>query len=491
MNKGSNNPSQPKKKKAKSKQKQPSASRSAAKRVAKNLVRGELEKAEIAMDDFTRMRIEQAESIVLSMTAPKEYPPVRTSTVFTAGPTAVAKLYQVQNASFADYVTTGSPNNSAAFVFRDPYRAFITLVQVNAGFTYSYSTTTFSVSNAVSKVQIPGLSWVGGSGAQPHGPILYPGQVDDDTRQYFYAGYNKTFTLANNIGTALSVYTYRYWQGIITPGPTFNVANGTSATYTTTLQNGYYGFDVYGAAVATGTFSFSLSAPVVASPAIYEWGHFALPDLTSVADSVDAIKIYGAALMYTNTAAPINRQGKIAGCQIPQGREWFDYVDYSIVSTLESACVKSAENGIYGFLKPMQAGDYDFRDRNKLNSAGIQDSWFKLNPDSDFLAIALNVNTTAGQDGQYLASFAIEFETQKQWFEKEVPSINARATEFAVGMVGKMPQWHENPLHLSDITNWLKDTASSVYNYVKETLPDIVSGATKVATIAGAVLPLL
>lgn len=466
------------------KQKAPATAKSPAKRAAKNAMRA-------VMNVPRNLEEVQIEQVVSSVAAPGEFDAVRMGSEYGSYSTAVAKLFQRQNAYFTNLNAAGAGSDFYAFLFRDPYRSFITEVSFR---DYDYRTTVkaFSLSGTPTQVSWPGMFNQGGD--KVHGDVLYPGQVDDSTRQYywFFPQGNAKAELINSSSFTIGVIVYRYYRGVINQDRVVSCPPNTS----TLLHDGSDGYYAYDMSTTAGSVTASLqlrySANIGSGGSLASIpGHFALPYMVENTASADAIKLYGASLMFTNTAAPLVRQGKLAGCQIPRGREWIDFLSYSTVSTLQNACSMDAVNGMYGFLKPTQPEDFNFRDRDEITSGVVTQAYFKLSPDSDFLAIAGSVSTVEGRDGYFTASYALEYRTNDQWRETSAPHISPNVVSTAMMLVGRLPQWHENPLHLSDIGKWLSSTMNSIYEGVKEALPKIVDVASKVVTIGGHLIPLL
>lgn len=134
------------------------ASKNPAKRAGKNA------KHIAQLDEAQRRALEipEIDKIIMSVAAPSESEAVRMSGGFSAFPTALGKLFYEQKPAFGDYITAGNEVSTAAFAFRDPFRSFITLVDVTAGFAYQSIITT-TISNGVSDCAFPGLFYLTGA----------------------------------------------------------------------------------------------------------------------------------------------------------------------------------------------------------------------------------------------------------------------------------------------------------------------------------------
>jgi hypothetical protein len=253
----------------------------------------------------------------------------------------------------------------------------------------------------------------------------------------------------------------------------------------------YYGLDIIGSSSGAITVEYTQ----VGVTSTVEWAHFPTPFFAQNIASIDSFKIYSASIMYTNDASPLNRQGKIAGMQVPRGRSWTDFTTYSAIAQQSEASSMSAENGMYGYLKPTQPEDFNFKDRDTVSVTsgvtGVRDVWFALRTDSDFLAVSINVTTPEGQDGFWTPAWQMEFRTVDQMREVGTAQNTEEEIDVAIRLLAACPQWYENPFHISSIMNWIGDKMNDAYEVARKILPGIVKGATTVAQIGAAVIPLL
>jgi len=457
--------------------KKPSMSKNPAKRVAKNTV------VNMRMSSVKKAR--QMEKILASIAAPKEYPAVRLGTSFGSYQTAVANPFRITNSGW-----DSGTNSTSAFLFRDPYRFFISRVTTTSPSVYQYQVQGTGQSIAVEAIGLqfgPLLNVATTTATNTvHGNALYPGRFSDSKRSWIWVEAGQPLTITNPTTATLSFFPY-----FLTPDGTEQItATQTVASLTPLIFNvafsGYWSFDVN----ATANVAF---VPLISLniPAGTWWGHRSVPWMTANYSSCDAMKLYAGSLMFTNEASPLNRQGKIAAAQIPQGRDWRNYTSYSTVAGVKDAYVSDAENGYYGFLKPTQPHDIDFIENNSIGIGGLVFAWFDLSVPSDFMAVNVTVTTPLGQDGYYTYAAAFEYRTSDQWRDVEHPTITAETVMDSMSLVARLPQHHENPFHLSDIYDWIKNAVSDIWGGFKSALPVVADVATKTAGIAAAIAPFL
>lgn len=473
-------------------QKQVALSTNPSKRVAKNV-----------MSSLKKMTKEQVQ-ILLSIMAPKEFLPQRLGSQLGSYQTAVANPYAVYNTGWCDLdpsASTGSISGpvSVNYVFRDPFRFNVYCVpNASTTTTYEYRTTldgTVFYSTTYQTLQFNRLGYF--SGTKLHGDYLYPGKFSNNTRTYVWCDATSCVQIINGSTYALSVLPfYARSDGQISRGTVTGIAAANTGTFTLGPDDHmgtgcYVGFDL---AIPGGTFKLNavqISVNSQGQAGIW-WGHRSLPWIDQNVNSIDAIKIYGASLMITNEASPLNRQGKLAAAQITEGRDWRQFTNYQAISSIKDSYVNNALNGYYGFLKPTQPKDIDFRDQtSNLASGSVNLAWFSLDNPSDFLACATVVTDVNGRDMYATISSAVEYRTEDQFRDVEPPTAPWSVVFEAMTMISQAPQHHENPFHISDIFDWLGEQFSGLWRGVKEAYPIVMEGLNTAVKVGGIVAPLM
>lgn len=417
--------------------------------------------------------------LVKAFANPFDYGCVRLPSQFQYYPTAVANPFIKTPTVFAP-IDTGESNQPTAtvgFLFRDQFRAAILVQNSQSGYDYrSGDFTILSPANiAGSEQPLPLWPLVvqSASPTRPHGEALYPGVLEGSELGFYWSQQGDTFLFTNSMAGSNTIKVYRWAGAVKEYMGNISVPAGGSATYNV-LGPGYFGFTVSnGTANQTGIMSFRLvlSSNTRAST----FGHLSLPEMYgSFANIVEAAKIYAGSIMLTNQAAPLVRQGKIASAQIPTGRYWFDFTTYTSIAETRDGVTKDAVEGAYSFLKPTQPADFNFK--NETSITAVDDlGFFHLVPDSDFLAHYAVVTTAEGRDFQWTFCWGLEYRTTSKWIDVEESDIPESVLSCFHTMFAKIPQHYTNEFHISDIGNWIKEAASKVYGFVKDSLPHLVT----------------
>lgn len=475
--------------------KSPHMSKNPTRQVAKNT----LVMARGAVQEAMARKIEK---IILTVSAPKEFPPERLGSTFGSYPTAITNPFAVHATKQDNFVDNQLP----VFLFRDPRRfcVYPQLVPYNATsgtiwFEYkaNYASNAFTVGLAAMALPGQPAAWL--NGPQMHGPVVYPGRYRGSFRSFYWLSdtARMLFQNINSAGMVINVQLLKLTEaGNVSPvGNPIACANAVSTNIPSTGA-GYYAIEIAGATGVTdyqGSITFTEYTTTILPTVgkLYLWRHLAVPDQNKADDAAEAMKLYGASLMWTNQASPLNRQGKIAAVQIPQGRDWRSFLQFDTVARQRDAYTSNAVNGYYGFLKPTQPNDIDFIENNTHTGGSFQTGWWDADVRSDYLALIVQIDDLDGQDGYLTIAAALEFRTSDQWRETETPTATPEVVMKAMSIVSKLQQHHENPLHLSDILGAIRGFFSDVWDGIKETVPVVADVAHKTASIAMAVAPFL
>lgn len=469
----------------------PSMSQNPSKRVGKNVLG--LARATSHHEELANTGLAQAfESVILTMSAPENFEAVRLGSVAGSYETAVANPFGVYQAYW------NSLTSSNGFLFRDPCRFFVYYYDLagatgNSNYSFSYANLPLKIANSSNGGDpMPGYPLPWSSGVQTHGPKLYPGRRTDSFRSYYYLanGYIAV-TNATNPSTAIGGSLWFLGENgsetRIDTQPTAIAAGGILQWSIT--APGYYAIDL--ATAGTCAFGGTYTVSQQTGPGFFTYAHRAIPDLETKAATAQAIKIVGASLMFTNDAGPLNRQGKLAALQVAQGRDWRNYLTYDSLIASKKNYTNTAVNGYYGFLKPTEEHDVRFITNQSPANVGGSNAWFNLDTPSDFLAFNVMVTDPDGRDGRYRIATSMEYRTEDRWIDVEEPVIPFTVVQSAMSCACKMPQHHENPLHMEDILNFVKDVGRRLYTGLTDAVPKVIEVASKIATVGAAIMPFL
>jgi hypothetical protein len=447
---------------------------------------------------------------------PFDFTPVRYSGPFATRETAVNRLFAITTAGWN--TTDASPtvrdqlplSDTVYFLFRDPRRCSI-MYDANAGAnTWSYTWTvtdgngTHGVTDSYTIVygEYPRFNVAQCTTSYAPHQVKMISAEDDEGVNYFWvdatSGAPTTLSLTNLVVSAGITYVLRKWvNGLVTEVTVTTATNASGVLNISLTSSGYYTFTILTLAGALNTTT--MRNTVTGTSSVYCHNHF--PGLSSNIQSAPDIRTTAAALMYTNDAAPLYRQGKITAFQAMGGEEWTQYGlgsttsgVFSSIASLNGSRVKTAENGLYAFLKP--SDDTDFDNVPVADDVAVYaDSAilpYPLVPDSDYLVVYCSISQQAGRDGYWTPTWGIEYETQDNWHSVAAPIIPPDQYMDAVFLSTRLEQFHENPLHLSDITSFLRGMVGPAAAGLSAAAAAVPHPAVSAGmTVAGSVLSLL
>jgi hypothetical protein len=381
-------------------------------------------------------------------------------------------------------------NESPSFLFRDALRNFVHIVYMGAQAAYTGAMTFTTTGNMDNFPTYPtqggGLLTV--STDTPHGKVLYPGRVGPaDQHRGWLANTNDAIQLAIDTTPYAAGQTLYAHIKQLQNGTWKNIGQLPFAGSTGTVTQTYY-VGKTGYYAITFTYSNNTMIANTANLVLYVgttgqtvWGQKSLPNFDVNYNFIDALRVVGVSLMYTNTASPLNQQGQIVGLQVPKGSSWLQWASFGTNSVDQKSRILKAANGMYGFLKPTSRDDldmivYELPDQANVQNAG-NECVFNLYPSSDFLCVIPQVNIVAGQTGYWTIGTSVEYTTMNQWIELHTSAITNAELDSVFDVLGPIEQWHTNGLHWDEIWGEIKSVARDVFNGIKEIAPIALAAA--------------
>jgi len=445
--------------------------------------------------------------LIAGLSLPLEADPIRLgSSDFGTEPTAAYKLFDKFDMSLPPATTSGKLNVNL-FAFRSALRSNVYQTFVPAGTTINYACDPFAVKcNAASTAVInPGRLYSAPAPYNPHGEWLYSGRLGkSDPERGWLMNPDDVFTVTVDpasipvAGLRINVRMQqgREWQDVIS-GLLTNVAP-TFTQPVTTL--GYYSFSIQDLRPAStqaysATYQVSLNLQIQGAPVTGSlvWGQLPLPQVDDQLGVQDKMRILSASMMITNTTALVSRGGEVAGVQLDDGTDWRAYRTFGDVQELAGCWTADAVNGIYGFLKPKNLEELNYFTEFTQQSGffalselpSCSDAAFEIIPTTSYLCLSISVSQTASSGYAALVTlgFQVETITKSQWAERKVASHAPGQVQLAAQAISEIGQFHENPFHLSDIWDGIKEFVSGVANGIMKYGPMAIQAAEVLAPL--------
>lgn len=433
---------------------------------------------------------------------PDEGPQTRIGSQFGSVATAVAGTKAIVTANFPNANTYNDipVTDVVSFKFSHPLRSSVTSVGLAPADATTYLGTFIMDVTGASDIfpKINPLDYT--SGLDIHGDQLYAGFLgESDQFRGFLLSNRQQLSVqvfqpgaADNI--ALEIYRLdgRIWslnQNFTLTGlsPAFDFTVGESGYYAIKFSRAsYVAADISGNIQITSNGAVGLGGGV--APALGMcWGQRAVPQLTEVKAAVRSFRTNASSLMYTNTSAPLYRQGQTVMRQLPQQSDWLDFIDLNSVRQEKDAATIGAVLGGYVFRKPTSMEEFVMNTPyvpGSLNHDGsglFEDFAFPLYPHTGILLIGNTVLDANGKNGYWTFCDSIEFETVNQWFDTERFHMPSSSLERVLSCLSALPQFHTNDFHLSDLWSGIKSFASDVWSGVKDVVATVAPYAPLIA----------
>lgn len=441
-----------------------------------------------------------AELVARALSIPLDSAPVRYAGGFTTAETAIASPWSVLDYPWDTTNTTQQltsflkPGDLYASAFRHPVCNSIHFDPNVSNQEWNYTmrfatrvgavdwgaTTTYSLSE---EGFVDFLDAIAELDYQPHGPTLYPA-YDAQGRSYIWidgctlAGNTTKLTFIPLASTSGKIDVYRYGE----EQPTYSMPFSGLITQLDQViaDPGYYRLDVVS---TTGAIA-GIKIEIRGTCGVF--CHLPAPDLIRNFLSVKAVRTNAVSLMYSNMAAQIQLSGQIAMYQAPEGSCWTTYAldskgPYTKISTSQGSERIVAKNGMYGFLKPTQMRDFDYCKDVTQYPGGIVKARFPIVQTSAFLAMGASIELPGGRQGYLTISNGLEYETSDTWRPVQSPTLKKEDFEAGSEALARLVQFHENPKHLAELWEQIKNAVPKVAQGILKYAPYVMQMAERFA----------
>lgn len=349
----------------------------------------------------------------------------------------------------------------------------------------------------------------------PHGSTFYPRMPKSNALfkfVYMTAGETMAFGFFDNASALIAMTgglsVFRYTGNTIVDAVTLSIAGATNVNHTA-ADSGNYAYAIEWSVLAA-TFSYlkmvltsganvPFVAPVPAGP-FSHLGHRPMPGIEN-RTTLTHIRVNGVAVMLTPDSAELAKGGRIVGCQVDSAYTVESFVTNAnggsatdTVINLEGSDSRDFTKGGYAFHKPYSVDSYEmqqpFRFNISYNPQGVQgttavslavsDYTSYMEPPDGWVVYAVATppsSTGAGAPWpggliHVTHCFSIEYRTNDVWVGKELPPTgsNMIAYDEMMSLIGRAPQFHENPLHVKDLISWY----NRVSPFASRMMPGIV-----------------
>lgn len=476
-------------------------------------------KAELPIKSAVPSALQQlVHAIALYLAAPGEenVKAFRWSSEFSQAETALADPFRIVQPDFGNTDAGGdlwnytNENQGVMFLFRGVECAAIILLQ-NAAKALKEYAVHFRQNGSVQSNAVLSLPLFGATDLltpyaknlstsyAPHGQYLYAGAVAGSPQRFLWLDTCDelivTHKLASGGPTAAVIYQLSRYdatglsRAISNIGATVSSAASSDVTLKAVGDPaGYYCVSVLnGEATVT---NLNIEAMKIAGDGSC-MAHLALPNFESNWLRESGVRINALSALFTNTSPVMELGGTVAGCQFGSKTDWMDLLKLDVltaVQTVKGSHSSDIRRGLHGFLKPTQPEDFRIQAYSEIDDSGnFVDSFYPLDNRGAFLCIAMSIPSPGqGNDGYITLRYGIEYLSQDTWASTGPSDVPDEAFKMALGYLRTLDQFHENPVHLKEIWNKIKNGAKKAVSFLVNTGPKIINGVKQVSEILGA-----
>jgi len=459
----------------------------------------------------------EMKNIVLSLSMPSDSEPIRLP-VGVAVPTVVSKPFANLNIDFsiANTNTSNTPTGAGfAAISRDPFHAYIHQIKAPGAWTQAVYFDSYSVGIS----QTCGLPTrvVTESESRFPLPIVYtkvtaPATLISaclDPCHYAHndlglsavwvnanSGNNATFTLTGNanfaVSDCLNVYGWDRGVWILLISQACTVS--TTVAVAMSVPN-YYAFELVmqsaSASVSTVTAQITGLTDFYAIEPI--------PGFTGKSNMLTSARVNSAAILFSERSPQMYEGGMISAVQLPTNHFWYESCALNTVQTSAGNYTGDLKKGLYGFHRPSSANDYDMEGRfTSVNGSVTAFQLPPIQPPGGWLIVSATVPAVAGVYPGGLANVVcfwhLEYTTLDTWVQRSESNLSTFAFLEAMDQLRYLPQFHENPLHWSDIARFVSNigkTALKVGPGLLTAISSVFPAAAPYARVANAVASVL
>jgi hypothetical protein len=194
------------------------------------------------------------------------------------------------------------------------------------------------------------------------------------------------------------------------------------------------------------------------------FSHIPMAQWTNLAPVVDNASVNSATVMFTNTTAPLTRQGQMIQLQVAGGTDWAGVLGLGQIgaiggpgnawlnlSQLPGAVARPSENGGFSFLRPTSSAN-SFTRRPATSGDNGDPPTSTTTPADDYLLYYVSNGVTGSTaSGYWTITHGLEYETEDLTREALVPDVGALPFLATIDKSTRVEQHHTNSFHIADL----------------------------------------
>jgi hypothetical protein len=453
---------------------------------------------------------ELTKQIALSLALPGQERTFRWSSEFSQKKSATANPFEIVNANFGQGGATNpmlTASETAGFLFRSAecssilydensahaLKTYVAQIRSADGTTFATGVPMYIGPNQVLPILPTQFNPTTASTYAPHGPILFPGAIKGVQNRLVWCDKGDQLRIqvvadaAANLGVIVGRYDAQGWTPAVYTAVFALVAFAPQVLVLKAIGDpaGYYGTSIRNPDPINAIPTLRCDDYTVAGSGAC-FAHRTVPHYSQNLGRTQGTRVLAASLMYTNTAAILNLGGTSCMYQSGQNEDWLDYISpsnsISLIEKNEDSKTINVKNGMYGFHKPQQPSDFEFKSYVELNGTGnLVDSFYPLDERGSFVVFVASIPAAAGCAGLYTTRYAVEYQSLDTWAQLSYSDIPNTVYSQALNILKHIEPFHENDFHIKDIWEGIKNFAGKIFGAITTYGPTVMKGAEMLA----------
>jgi len=218
--------------------------------------------------------------------------------------------------------------------------------------------------------------------------------------------------------------------------------------------------------------------------------HLQLETLDAELPTMEKLRMVNTGAMISNRSPDMFKGGSITGYQLDPEKFYLPFVlnaeggdVYAAVNKLNGKDNKTLDKGMHSRMKLVDLDSLQMGDSFSYDTDNKELTRFEYNiaPREGSLVIAANtpvpvMGTSYSQAYNLEVGNSVDWYTESKYRQKESPRLTSAQTQAVLDAADEVPQFHDNPNHVTDILGQIAGIAKSAIPFIEEYGPTVLKG---------------
>lgn len=224
------------------------------------------------------------------------------------------------------------------------------------------------------------------------------------------------------------------------------------------------------------------------------FAHRSAPGAFEHYNQLQTYRTIGNSILWKDVANELNKNGSIFAGTINDGTPFWNHLTAANITPLGDSYTGKMVKGLYAFVKPTSQSDFNMKKCMEITDGVLTGSNYYLDSENGLsysvvrgdVQFAGSNAASVAPGAVYLFVFAscYEYTTNDQWIEREFSEYSWSQGMDALEGISRVPAYHENPLHFSDLVAFGRTLAKFVTKHRATIAHGLNMAAHLAATVA-------